>query len=456
MGGGGSKGGGGGGGDPGYGAMAGAVVQAAQIEAMSADKAMQIAQEQFNASLAFVTQQYNTARSDVMPYISNGYAASEEMKFMLGLGEAKDFLPANAPDELQRALNTHSVDFGRFQQNSTPYVGLGQVPGVTGFAQNGYNAMMADETSMRALQAKMLGSPQEAPNGYGMYANSKPEAYNFMQQIMAGMGYGNYSSMYSSAMSNARTGSSWDYPGSFGPITSPEAAAYQQAMIQIQQYAEAITAQTFGDWRGSPAPAVPGLSLDMLSKDERFMDQWKAYGLPTQRKFVEGNVDPQKIISKLQQTPGYQFNLQQGLQSVENSQAAKGSLDSGQTLKGITQYGQGMAESTFNNRMNQLTNLAQLGQASATFTASQAMQQGENVANMRQQLGDTLGSGEMAKGSILANGLIGSTRWNILANEANRQKDEGGGGGAGMAQGGKARKGKKKVMGETTNMIRGI
>lgn len=83
--------------------------------------------------------------------------------------------------------------------------------------------------------------------------------------------------------------------------------------------------------------------------------------------------NPQDISS----TPEYQFQLQEGLKALQRSASATGSLGTGGTLKAITQYGQGLAStsyqqaynnalSTFNTNRNNtfqgLTTLANIGQ----------------------------------------------------------------------------------------------
>jgi len=57
-------------------------------------------------------------------------------------------------------------------------------------------------------------------------------------------------------------------------------------------------------------------------------------------------------LEELQATPGYQFELQQGLQTLNNSAAAKGSLLSGAQLKGLTDYSQGVASTKYQDAWN--------------------------------------------------------------------------------------------------------
>jgi hypothetical protein len=54
----------------------------------------------------------------------------------------------------------------------------------------------------------------------------------------------------------------------------------------------------------------------------------------------------------LEQTPGYQFNLTQGLKAAQNSAAARGLGTSGAALKGATTFATGLADNTYQNQFN--------------------------------------------------------------------------------------------------------
>lgn len=59
----------------------------------------------------------------------------------------------------------------------------------------------------------------------------------------------------------------------------------------------------------------------------------------------------------LQNTPGYQWNLQQGLKAAQGSAAARGLGSSGAAIKGAEQYATGLADSTYQNQFqNAVTN----------------------------------------------------------------------------------------------------
>jgi hypothetical protein len=54
----------------------------------------------------------------------------------------------------------------------------------------------------------------------------------------------------------------------------------------------------------------------------------------------------------LEKTPGYQFNLTQGLKATQNSAAARGLGTSGAALKGAATFATGLADSTYQNQFN--------------------------------------------------------------------------------------------------------
>lgn len=108
------------------------------------------------------------------------------------------------------------------------------------------------------------------------------------------------------------------------------------------------------------------------------------------------------ILSVLKSLPGYQFTLNQGLQSVQNSAAARGLGSSGAALRGAADYATGLANSTWQSYVNPLMTLAQTGENAAA-------QQGITGAQTGQAVGSTLGS----LGQAQAMGTLGA--YNALA-----------------------------------------
>jgi len=115
---------------------------------------------------------------------------------------------------------------------------------------------------------------------------------------------------------------------------------------------------------------------------------------------------------QLEATPGYQFNLSQGLKSVNNAMGARGLLNSGAVMKGASQYATGLADSTyldqFNmdqqnkaNIYNKLMGEAQLGVGAAAQTGAYGIQTATNVAGNYMGAGNAAAAGYMG----IANGI---------------------------------------------------
>jgi hypothetical protein len=81
-------------------------------------------------------------------------------------------------------------------------------------------------------------------------------------------------------------------------------------------------------------------------------------------------------------SPGYQFNLTQGLQAIQKQQAATGTTASGGAMKAITNYAQGNASNEYNNYLNNLFQLAGIGSSAATAQANTANVAGQNLSSL--------------------------------------------------------------------------
>ncbi|XTQ92553.1 hypothetical protein ACQR5W_11575 [Xanthomonas sacchari] len=69
--------------------------------------------------------------------------------------------------------------------------------------------------------------------------------------------------------------------------------------------------------------------------------------------------------SSFNESPDYQWTQQQGLQALDRSAAARGSLYSGGQTADVLKYSQGLASQNYNNYKNGLLQLAGMGQGAA-------------------------------------------------------------------------------------------
>ena len=77
-------------------------------------------------------------------------------------------------------------------------------------------------------------------------------------------------------------------------------------------------------------------------------------------------------MSTYQQSPGYAWQMQQGLRATDAGAAASGMLRSGAALKAEQTFGQGLANSDFGTYYNRLLGMSNTGASAATGNAPTA------------------------------------------------------------------------------------
>lgn len=150
---------------------------------------------------------------------------------------------------------------------------------------------------------------------------------------------------------------------------------------------------------------------------------------------------PQQISQTLSSLPGYQWQLGQGLQSVQNSAAARGLGTSGAALRGAADYVNGLTSTNFTNYANLLQNNANMGESAAAGVGSAATQTGQGIASSLSGIGNAQAAGSIAAGNAisgLGNSVSGLYLTNALMQNNGGPGLFGGGGGlyGGTAPGG--------------------
>lgn len=94
------------------------------------------------------------------------------------------------------------------------------------------------------------------------------------------------------------------------------------------------------------------------------------------------------ILSALQQTPGYQFALQQGDQGIVNQASTEGGI-SGNTLEALNKYNSGLASETYQQQLGDVQGAVGIGQAAAAGQASNIGTAASNIGNITTTQGQT-------------------------------------------------------------------
>lgn len=112
----------------------------------------------------------------------------------------------------------------------------------------------------------------------------------------------------------------------------------------------------------------------------------------------QGNAD----FSRFFESPDFKFALQEGTKALDFSNAAKGLLQSGNHLRDLTSFGQGLATQNFGNFFNRLLQLSQLGSNAAGGQAQQIGNLGQAQASGIIGSGNALNAGLSNAGNNLA------------------------------------------------------
>jgi hypothetical protein len=109
---------------------------------------------------------------------------------------------------------------------------------------------------------------------------------------------------------------------------------------------------------------------------------------------LDPNADQATIQNALRNSPGYQFRLSEGTQALDRSAAARGGLLSGAAQKELTNFGQGLADQTYNDYLSNLRP-----------QTSQGLSAASGQAGIYDQIGNVGAANTVSKNNIQAQTL---------------------------------------------------
>jgi hypothetical protein len=199
-------------------------------------------------------------------------------------------------------------------------------------------------------------------------------------------------------------------------------AAMSAAELQHEDAQSALDfqKQMFGTEQQNQAPFLKAgqgaiTDLSSLMKNGGFPDWTQQFQAPT--------------AATEENDPGYKFRLQQGMDALQNSAAARGGLLSGNTAKALEDYSQNYASNEYSNvygralgeyqqqynqfqqnqanRFNRLGSLAGLGQISAGQLGQAGQSASGNISNILLGSGQQIGQSLQNAGAARASGYAG-------------------------------------------------
>lgn len=134
----------------------------------------------------------------------------------------------------------------------------------------------------------------------------------------------------------------------------------------------------------------------------------------------------------LENEPGYQFGMNQGMQALDRSAAARGNLLSGASLKAAQRFGQDYAGTKFNEAFqrdntnksrayNWLMGVSTMGQNSAAQQATTNQQTGNALADLAVQKGNASSAGVMGAANAFQTYQNNQWQQNLLSSMNNNR-----------------------------------
>lgn len=118
-----------------------------------------------------------------------------------------------------------------------------------------------------------------------------------------------------------------------------------------------------------------------------------------------GDQAQQEAIAGLEQTPGYQAQLQAGQRSLLQNAAATGGLRGGNVQQGLAEFGSGLFGQYYQNQLNQLNALQRQGFNTQTNLANARMGVAGNIGQSYGAMGEAQGQGILAQQAAKQQGM---------------------------------------------------
>ena len=155
-----------------------------------------------------------------------------------------------------------------------------------------------------------------------------------------------------------------------------------------------------GDRENAPTPTqTPGMPTRYSVNGQMFdtMDAAQAY--------ANANKTGGTEYGGYTKTPGYDFRLNQGLDAIQSSAAARGGLYSGAAMRDILKYGQDYATGEYTNYLARLAGMTDTGVAAAGNQANAGANMGAGVGGALASRGNASAAGAIGMGNAFSGGL---------------------------------------------------
>lgn len=176
---------------------------------------------------------------------------------------------------------------------------------------------------------------------------------------------------------------------------------------EITQFSETIpgakpTMGGWGFWQGDQF--VDGSTPDQKRTGYRVGDQ-VFYDKTAAEEYAAANPVGATEYQGFQATPWQNYLMDSGRQAIDASASVRGSLNSGATLKRLSDYGQTTGNSFYENYLQRLSGMAAIGQGAAANTANAGANYGQMASNAISAGGNAQAAGYIGVGNAINQGI---------------------------------------------------
>lgn len=410
-----------------------AALEAGSLGAGAAYTASQQVSTAINNAINSVNQGYDKAASLLQPTSVVGVQALDQLNQYLGLNP---YNPGNAPvaptaPTLQSEMqNINQADISAYMQGNT-----GPIPGATqtinGTPLTGNSSV---SIPMNGFEYQGAGSPANNPAAVAgnnvlpytspimlssMAANNNSggmSGKDFAAEVAIGNWSGGEAPTNSSIFQGLTPGTTADYatmqtwtPQQWQQWGNQQYQANSDPNVNTHQTtmgneAQAVLAEQAlpGDTKTFNTITNPAYQNDLntYNQEENLYNKYTA----------EGPLTSQQIQDKISNEPGYQAQLQQGEQAINNNAGAQGLVGSGAMLKQLMSFGQSTLAQFYGNTLSQLAGVAAAGQQATNTQASDATSGGNALSSLLTSLGTNQANSTLAGANSLAQSLVAANQ----------------------------------------------
>lgn len=270
-----------------------------------------------------------------------------------------------------------------------------------------------------------------------VYGNQQAEIAPYLQTGYSGLA--NLSNLMGLSPQGSSTAPGWQFPGTGTNQTSTSqvpTGIVPNRGVSMRPGADGQLPEFSGidqvagvDGSGNPiAPSGPATSTNQLSTLNSLINPNLGASGSLLAPYPGGQFQA-PTADQAKQDPGYQFGLDQGVNALDNSAAARGDLLSGNTARAITQFGNDYASTKYGdvynralnnyttnyntyqqqqaNTYNRLAAMAGLGQTATQQLGNAGQSAASTIANINLGTGSQVGQNINNAGAARASGYTG-------------------------------------------------